>query len=63
MSRVAVVTGGSAGLGRAVVRELAADGWNVAVLARGVDGLAGAVADVDALGQNAIGVSTYVADR
>jgi NAD(P)-dependent dehydrogenase (short-subunit alcohol dehydrogenase family) len=60
---VAVVTGGSAGLGRAVVRELAGRGWDVAVLARGEDGLAGAVADIEALGQRAIGVSTDVADR
>ena len=63
MSRVAVVTGGSAGLGRAVIRELAAGGWDVAILARGEDGLAGAVADVEALGQRAIGVSTDVSDR
>jgi NAD(P)-dependent dehydrogenase (short-subunit alcohol dehydrogenase family) len=61
--RVAVVTGGSAGLGRAVVRELASNGWDVAVLARGEEGLAGAVADVEALGQRAIGVSTDVSDR
>jgi NADP-dependent 3-hydroxy acid dehydrogenase YdfG len=61
--RVAVVTGGSAGLGRAVVRELATNGWDVAVLARGEDGLTGAVADVEALGRRAIGVSTDVADR
>ena len=32
--RVAVVTGGTAGVGRAVVRELASHGWDVAVLAR-----------------------------
>jgi NAD(P)-dependent dehydrogenase (short-subunit alcohol dehydrogenase family) len=63
MSRVAVVTGGSAGLGRAVIRELATGGWDVAILARGEDGLAGAVADVEALGQRAIGVSTDVSDR
>ena len=63
MPRVAVVTGGSAGLGRAVVRELASNGWDVAVLARGEDGLAGAVADIEALGQRAIGISTDVADR
>jgi NAD(P)-dependent dehydrogenase (short-subunit alcohol dehydrogenase family) len=61
--RVAVVTGGSAGLGRAVVRELAGRGWDIAVLARGEDGLAGAVADVEALGQRAVGISTDVADR
>ena len=61
--RIAVVTGGSAGLGRAVVRELASRGWDIAVLARGEDGLAGAVADIEAIGQRAVGISTDVADR
>lgn len=45
--RVAVVTGGSAGIGRATVREFAARGYDVAVLARGRDGLAAAVAEVE----------------
>ncbi|MBN9189712.1 MAG: SDR family NAD(P)-dependent oxidoreductase, partial [Microbacterium sp.] len=35
---VAVVTGGSAGLGRAIVRELSGRGWDVAILARGEEG-------------------------
>jgi NAD(P)-dependent dehydrogenase (short-subunit alcohol dehydrogenase family) len=59
---VAVVTGGSAGLGRAIVRELAAAGWDVAILARGEDGLAGAVADVRAAGARAMSVAVDVAD-
>lgn len=58
---VAVVTGGSAGLGRAIVRRLAEDGYDVAVLARGRDGLAGAVADVAERGRRALGVPTDVA--
>ena len=60
---IAVVTGGSAGLGRAIVRELARRGWDVAILARGQDGLDGAVADVEAEGQRSLGVQTDVADR
>lgn len=60
---VAVVTGGSAGLGRAIVRELAARGWDVAVLARGEDGLAGAVADVEARGRRGLSVPTDVSDH
>jgi NAD(P)-dependent dehydrogenase (short-subunit alcohol dehydrogenase family) len=60
-SKIAVVTGGTAGLGRAIVRELAARGWDVAVLARGADGLAGAVADVEQQGQRGLAVPTDVA--
>jgi NAD(P)-dependent dehydrogenase (short-subunit alcohol dehydrogenase family) len=60
---VAVVTGGSAGLGRAIVRELARRGWDVAVLARGQDGLDGAVRDAESAGVRAVGIPTDVADR
>jgi NAD(P)-dependent dehydrogenase (short-subunit alcohol dehydrogenase family) len=59
---VAVVTGGSAGLGRAIVRELASRGWDVAVLARGLDGLAGAAHDVELTGRRALAVETDVAE-
>ena len=60
---VVVVTGGSAGLGRAAVRAFAAAGYDVAVLARGEDGLAGAVADVAATGRRALGIAVDVADH
>lgn len=60
--RVAVVTGGTAGVGRATVRELAARGWDVAILARGEAGLAGAAGDVRAAGQNPLPISVDVAD-
>ena len=60
---VAVVTGGSAGLGRATVRAFAAAGYDVAVLARGEDGLAGAVADVAGAGRRALGLAVDVADH
>jgi NAD(P)-dependent dehydrogenase (short-subunit alcohol dehydrogenase family) len=62
MARIAVVTGGSAGVGRAAVRELAARGYDVAVLARGEVGLDGAVADVKDAGRRALGISVDVAD-
>jgi NAD(P)-dependent dehydrogenase (short-subunit alcohol dehydrogenase family) len=60
--RVVVVTGGSAGIGRAITRRFGAAGDAVAVLARGEDGLAGAVKDVEAGGGRAIGIPTDVAD-
>ncbi len=59
---VAVVTGGSAGIGRATVREFASRGYDVAVLARGEDGLAAAVAEVEQAGWRGLAVPTDVAD-
>ncbi|SDQ96857.1 SDR family oxidoreductase [Microbacterium sp. cf332] len=59
---VAVVTGGSAGLGRSIVRELAERGWDVAVLARGRDGIDGAVSDVARSGRRGLAVSVDVSD-
>ncbi len=59
----AVVTGGSAGFGRAVVRDLAARGWDVAVLARDPEQLAGAVREVAEAGRRGLGVVCDVADR
>jgi NAD(P)-dependent dehydrogenase (short-subunit alcohol dehydrogenase family) len=58
----AVVTGGTAGIGRAIVRELAGRGWDVAVLARGQERLDDTVAEVQAKGRRALGISVDVAD-
>ncbi|WP_412875633.1 SDR family oxidoreductase [Curtobacterium flaccumfaciens pv. flaccumfaciens] len=63
MTRVAVVTGGSAGLGRATVRELAARGWDVAVLARGQEGVDAAAAEVEAAGRRGLALVADVSDR
>ncbi|HVM28038.1 MAG TPA: SDR family oxidoreductase [Mycobacteriales bacterium] len=59
---VAVVTGGTAGIGRAVVRELAARGWDVAVLARGRDRIDDTVREVRDAGRRSVGISVDVAD-
>ena len=61
--KVAVVTGGTAGVGRAAVIEFARNGYDVAILARGKAGLAGAVGrGRERLGGTALGVPTDVAD-
>ncbi|MDQ1705244.1 MAG: hypothetical protein QOF18_1610 [Frankiaceae bacterium] len=54
--KVVVVSGGSAGVGRAIVREFAAHGYDVAVLARGQAGVDGAVKDVENAGGRAVGI-------
>lgn len=59
---VVVVTGGSAGVGRATVREFASRGYDVAVLARGRAGVDGAAAEVREAGQRALAVTADVAD-
>jgi len=63
MREVVVVTGASAGVGRAVVRELAAEGASIGLIARGQAGLEGARADVERLGGRALVVPTDVADH
>ena len=61
--RVVVVTGASAGIGRATAIEFARHGWRVALLARGQDGLEGARADVELAGGEALVIPTDVADH
>ncbi len=57
-----VITGASAGIGRAVARAFGARGDNVALLCRGQGGLNGAVKDVEAAGGQALAIPTDVAD-
>lgn len=59
---VAVVTGASAGAGRATVRALARRGVSVALLARGTEGLEAAAKEVAAEGARALPLSVDVAD-
>ena len=57
-----VVTGASAGIGRATAIEFARLGARVALLARGAEGLEGARRDVEAAGGVALAIPTDVAD-
>jgi NAD(P)-dependent dehydrogenase (short-subunit alcohol dehydrogenase family) len=57
-----VITGGTAGIGRATAREFARHGCNVAVLARGKDGLDATARDIEQLGGKALAIPTDVAD-
>jgi NAD(P)-dependent dehydrogenase (short-subunit alcohol dehydrogenase family) len=61
-SRVVVVTGASAGVGRATARAFASQGASIGLIARGQAGLEGARRDVEAAGGRAIVVPADVAD-
>src|SRR5215218_11340334 len=57
-----VITGASAGVGRATAREFGEHGAKVALLARGEDGLEGARKEVETAGGEALPIPTDVAD-
>src|SRR5881398_1902146 len=59
---VVVVTGASAGIGRAIVRAFARRGAHLGLMARGPAGLEGARREVEELGGQALVLPTDVAD-
>jgi NADP-dependent 3-hydroxy acid dehydrogenase YdfG len=59
---VVVITGASAGLGRATVREFARHGASIGLVARGMDGLKAAQREVEAAGGKALVLPTDVSD-
>lgn len=61
-SKIVVVTGGTAGVGRATVRLFAEQGADIAILARGEERLAATKAEVEALGRRALAIPCDVAD-
>jgi NAD(P)-dependent dehydrogenase (short-subunit alcohol dehydrogenase family) len=60
--KVAVVTGASAGVGRAVARALGERGARVGLVARGLDGLEAAAREIRAAGGEALVLALDVAD-
>ncbi|PYJ70769.1 MAG: short-chain dehydrogenase [Verrucomicrobia bacterium] len=61
-SEVVVITGASAGVGRATARKFARHGARIALLARGTDGLEAAQREVEELGGAAIVIPVDVAN-
>ena len=59
---VVVITGASAGLGRAIAREFGRRRASIGLLARGKDGLEAAKSEIESLGGRALVLSTDVAD-
>lgn len=59
---VVVITGGSAGVGRAAARKFGAEGCKVAVLARGEEGLRATAQDIEEAGGEALTLSVDMAD-
>ncbi len=62
LGRVVVITGGSAGVGRATAREFARAGADIALIARGEDRLQAACEEVRTLGRRALALPADVAD-
>lgn len=60
--KIAVVTGASAGVGRATARLLAKNGWDLGLIARGHAGLEAARREAEQMGVRALAVPTDVAD-
>ncbi|PLR33613.1 short-chain dehydrogenase [Chimaeribacter californicus] len=61
-ARVAVITGGTAGVGRATALHFAQEGFDVAILARGEEGLRSAVEELEACGGRVLGLPVDVSD-
>ncbi len=60
---VALVTGAAKNIGRAVAVRLARDGFDVACVGRSTESLAETVAEVEATGQQALGLAADVANE
>jgi len=62
MSRVAIVTGGAAGVGQAIVRKLASEGVAVAIAGRDIDAAQGLASELTETGADIVALQTDVTD-
>src|SRR5216117_2247422 len=62
MQKIVVITGASAGVGRATVRAFAREGADIGLIARGVDGLEAARREVETAGGRALVLPADIAD-
>ena len=63
LARIALVTGASRGIGEAIARRLAGEGWHVGLVGRGKEALDAVVEDVCARGGQAWPLVCDVTDR
>ena len=63
MKKTVVITGASAGVGRATARLFGEKGWRVALLARGADGLEAGKKEIERAGSEAMVLPADVADE
>jgi len=61
--KFALVTGGSHGIGRSIALALAAEGCNVAIIARGKPNIEQVVGEIEARGVRALGIAADLVDR
>jgi short-subunit dehydrogenase len=61
-TQVVIITGGSSGIGRCTSALFARRGWRVGLIARGAEGLAASLRDVEAVGARAFAAQADVTD-